>query len=316
MAETNITGLVSDINNLPNLLIDLSSKRIFENFSLSKNQLLYMVGMGSSYFAAQDAARYLRSVGYLAIAEIASAETPSSFPENTLVIAISASGNSVEVLKFVEKIPSNVKTIALTREQNSKLAKVVDEVILLPIKEETGGVSIWSYRATSIALFQIIENLGLFSSVKESIVNASKEIKKLLDSKNQWIESFMKLTTSSNGIYLMAPAERYGSALQGALMFREGPKFPADGCETGDWSHVDVYLTKSLDYKALIFSGSIWDQQAIDWLNNRKSSFGSVSKYQPGNIASIEIESDDLLTQILTELLVPELMACKLWEAK
>ncbi|MEY3496028.1 MAG: hypothetical protein RJA80_250 [Actinomycetota bacterium] len=316
MAETNVAGFIDDINELPKLLRELSSKRIFENFSLSKNQLLYLVGMGSSYFAAQDAARYLRSVGYLAFAEIASAETPSSFPENTVVIAISASGNSVEVLKFVEKIPSHVKTIALTREQNSKLAKVVDEVVLLPIKEETGGVSIWSYRATSIALFQIIENLGLYSSVSESVLNAAKEIKTLLDSKNQWLESFMNLTKSSNGIYLMSPAERYGSALQGALMFREGPRFPADGCETGDWSHVDVYLTKTLDYKALIFSGSNWDQQAVDWLNNRKSSFGSIGNYQQGNIASIEIESEDVLTQILTELLVPELMAAKLWEAK
>ena len=316
MAETNVAGFIDDINELPKLLRELSSKRIFENFSLSKNQLLYLVGMGSSYFAAQDAARYLRSVGYLAFAEIASAETPSSFPENTVVIAISASGNSVEVLKFVEKIPSHVKTIALTREQNSKLAKVVDEVVLLPIKEETGGVSIWSYRATSIALFQIIENLGLYSSVSESVLNAAKEIKTLLDSKNQWLESFMNLTKSSNGIYLMSPAERYGSALQGALMFREGPRFPADGCETGDWSHVDVYLTKTLDYKALIFSGSNWDQQAVDWLNNRKSSFGSIGNYQQGNIASIEIESDDVLTQILTELLVPELMASKLWKAK
>ncbi|MEY3470112.1 MAG: hypothetical protein RLZZ575_572 [Actinomycetota bacterium] len=316
MAETNVAGFIDDINELPKLLRELSSKRIFENFSLSKNQLLYLVGMGSSYFAAQDAARYLRSVGYLAFAEIASAETPSSFPENTVVIAISASGNSVEVLKFVEKIPSHVKTIALTREQNSKLAKVVDEVVLLPIKEETGGVSIWSYRATSIALFQIIENLGLYSSVSESVLNAAKEIKTLLDSKNQWLESFMNLTKSSNGIYLMSPAERYGSALQGALMFREGPRFPADGCETGDWSHVDVYLTKTLDYKALIFSGSNWDQQAVDWLNNRKSSFGSIGNYQQGNIASIEIESDDVLTQILTELLVPELMAAKLWKAK
>jgi fructoselysine-6-P-deglycase FrlB-like protein len=316
MAETNVAGFIDDINELPKLLRELSSKRIFENFSLSKNQLLYLVGLGSSYFAAQDAARYLRSVGYLAFAEIASAETPSSFPENTVVIAISASGNSVEVLKFVEKIPSHVKTIALTREQNSKLAKVVDEVVLLPIKEETGGVSIWSYRATSIALFQIIENLGLYSSVSESVLNAAKEIKTLLDSKNQWLESFMNLTKSSNGIYLMSPAERYGSALQGALMFREGPRFPADGCETGDWSHVDVYLTKTLDYKALIFSGSNWDQQAVDWLNNRKSSFGSIGNYQQGNIASIEIESDDVLTQILTELLVPELMAAKLWEAK
>ena len=314
MAETNVAGFINDINELPKLLTELSSKQIFDNFSLNKNQLLYLVGMGSSYFAAQDAARYLRSVGYLAIAEIASAETPSSFPENTVVIAISASGNSVEVLKFVENIPENIRTIGLTRELDSKLTKIVDEVVHLPINAETGGVSIWSYRATSIALFQILEKLSIFNSVKNSCLNAAKEIKKLLDSKNQWIESFMNLTTSKDGIWLMAPAERSGSALQGALMFREGPRFLSDGCETGDWSHVDVYLTKTLDYKALIFTGSIWDQQAIDWLNNRKSAFGSIGSYNQGTIASITLEEDDILTNLLTELVVPELMAARLWE--
>ena len=38
-------------------------------------------------------------------------------------------------------------------------------------------------------------------------------------------------------------------------MVREGPRRAADGCETGDWNHVDVYLTKTLDYRALMFTG-------------------------------------------------------------
>jgi hypothetical protein len=144
-------------------------------------------------------------------------------------------------------------------------------------------------------------------------LSAQKQIQKLLDSKNQWLESFMNLTTSDNGIWLMSPAERSGSALQGALMFREGPKVKADGCETGDWSHVDVYLTKSLDYKALMFTGSVWDQQAIEWLVNRNSSFGSIGSYSKGNIASINIEDGDTLFKLLTELLIPELMSANLW---
>jgi fructoselysine-6-P-deglycase FrlB-like protein len=269
--------------------------------------------MGSSYYAAQDIARQLRSNGYLAVAEIASAITPKSFPENSLVVAISASGNSVEVIRFLEDLPANTHSVALTREADSKITKLVKEVMLLPIKAETGGVSTWSYRATLIALFQLLEKLGIAPSVKESCLGAQKQIQKLLDSKNQWLESFMNLTTSDNGIWLMSPAERSGSALQGALMFREGPKVKADGCETGDWSHVDVYLTKSLDYKALMFTGSVWDQQAIEWLVNRNSSFGSIGSYSKGNIASINIEDGDTLFKLLTELLIPELMSANLW---
>jgi fructoselysine-6-P-deglycase FrlB-like protein len=259
-------------------------------------------------------ARQLRSKGFLAFAEIASAITPQEFPANSLVVAISASGTSVEVIKFLENMPANIRTIGLTREANSKITKLVEEVLLLPIAPETGGVSIWSYRATLIGLFQLLEQLGIAPSVKQSCEIASKQIQKLLDSKNQWIESFMNLTTSKDGIWLMAPAERSGSALQGALMFREGPRFSSDGCETGDWSHVDVYLTKSLDYKALMFTGSQWDNQAVEWLTNRNSSFGSIGTYAKGNTASINIESGDLLAQMLSELIVPEFMAEKLWQ--
>ena len=50
----------------------------------------------------------------------------------------------------------------------------------------------------------------------------------------------------------IAPAERIGTALQGALMVREGPRRGSDAGETGDWSHVDVYLTKTMDYRALL----------------------------------------------------------------
>ena len=313
MVDTNVAGFIDDLSNLPIVISSISQTKIWGKEAIEKNQFIYFVGMGSSYYAAQDIARQLRSNGYLAVAEIASAITPKSFPENSLVVAISASGNSVEVIRFLEDLPANTHSVALTREADSKITKLVKEVMLLPIKAETGSVSTWSYRATLIALFQLLEKLGIAPSVKESCLGAQKQIQKLLDSKNQWLESFMNLTTSDNGIWLMSPAERSGSALQGALMFREGPKVKADGCETGDWSHVDVYLTKSLDYKALMFTGSVWDQQAIEWLVNRNSSFGSIGSYSKGNIASINIEDGNTLFKLLTELLIPELMSANLW---
>ncbi len=54
-------------------------------------------------------------------------------------------------------------------------------------------------------------------------------------------------------------------------MVREGPRRAADGCETGDWNHVDVYLTKTLDYRALLFTGSRFDDEARRWMAERRS---------------------------------------------
>jgi hypothetical protein len=52
----------------------------------------------------------------------------------------------------------------------------------------------------------------------------------------------------------------------------------------------------------------------VEWLTNRNSSFGSIGTYAKGNTASINIESGDLLAQMLSELIVPEIMAEKLWQ--
>jgi hypothetical protein len=53
-------------------------------------------------------------------------------------------------------------------------------------------------------------------------------------------------------------------------MLREGPRLPAVGCETGDWSHVDVYLTKTTDYRLLVFAGSVWEPQLAEWTTARQ----------------------------------------------
>ena len=58
---------------------------------------------------------------------------------------------------------------------------------------------------------------------------------------------------------VLAPAARLASAHQAALMIWEGPRRRAESCETGDWGHIDVYLTKTLDYRALVYTGSRYD---------------------------------------------------------
>lgn len=46
-------------------------------------------------------------------------------------------------------------------------------------------------------------------------------------------------------------------------MMREVPRRPACASETGDRSHVDVYLSKTLDYRALRYAGDEDDDVAL-----------------------------------------------------
>ena len=69
-------------------------------------------------------------------------------------------------------------------------------------------------------------------------------------------------------------------------MLREGPRLPAVGCETGDWSHVDVYLTKTTDYRLLVFAGSAWEAQLAEWTTARGSTVVGVGGERPGRAAT------------------------------
>jgi len=123
-----------------------------------------------------------------------------------------------------------------------------------------------------------------------------------------------ELLTATGQLFVVAPAERRSSAEQGALMFREGPRLVADACESMDWSHVDVYLTKPLDYRALLFAGSRGDAELLRWTTERGSTLVAVGRDVGGVALTIRYrDDDDDEVALSTEVLVPELVAASVW---
>ena len=99
-------------------------------------------------------------------------------------------------------------------------------------------------------------------------------------------------------------------------MLREGPRLPAVACETGDWSHVDVYLTKSTDYRMLLLAGSKWEPELLRWVTERGASVVAIGQEVPEAAVSLRYrgdENDDV--KLLTETLVAELVAQQAWAA-
>ena len=93
----------------------------------------------------------------------------------------------------------------------------------------------------------------------------------------------------------------------------------ADATETGDWSHVDVYLNKYPNYTALLFPGSRYDAEAIDWLTQRASNVITVGRPAPGLTALQHIpynNADDDLVAALVDVTVAELAAATWWRRR
>ncbi|MEP7113198.1 MAG: iron dicitrate transport regulator FecR [Ilumatobacteraceae bacterium] len=276
---------------------------------------IVLTGMGSSWFAADIAARRLRRHGITAIAELASVE--STFPPSAdlTVIGITASGRSAETLALLEAHHSESLTIGLTNDSSVSLPAHC--TLLMGAGVEAGGVACRTYLHTLVALLAFEEQIAHVDlRLGERVRRSAAAIAYLLDRRDGWMPPVLESIEGTEGLWVLAPVERLGSALQGALMVREGPRRAADGCETGDWNHVDVYLTKTLDYRALLFGGSRFDADALQWLAQRRSHVVTVGCEPAGVSAGVRYPGDDdPVVALLTEVLVAELLAAHWWLA-
>ncbi|GIH24338.1 sigma factor regulator FecR [Acrocarpospora phusangensis] len=307
---------LADLEAKPEALAGLADALhgLYAEVPATARRVLFL-GMGSSRYAAGVAALRLRSAGIDAVAEYASAAASYPADPETLVVAISASGGSRETLDAVERYRGRSRVVALTNKDGSAVTEGADAVLPMLAGPEDGGVACRTFQHTLALLLGLADHLtGTDTDISGLVRRAAEASADLLDRRGAWLEEAVALLDGPHGVYTVAPAERLSSAQQSALMFREGPRRQADACETGDWAHVDVYLTKTYDYRALFFPGSRYDEQAMDWIRQRGSTVLTVGGDLPGQAASIRYRhDDDADVALLTETLVAELIAATYW---
>lgn len=274
------------------------------------------LGMGSSRYAAQDAARRLRAAGLDAVAEWASAEALPPPTTDTLVIGISASGTSAETVEALHRYAGASPVVAMTEHVEAPLTAGADVIVPLAAGAQAGGVDCRSFLHTGLILRRIEAGLiGAafdFDAACGAVASATAD---LLDRRGSWLEAAAELLDSPDGVHIIGPAERWSAVAQSALMYLEGPRRPATASETGDWCHVDVYLTKSTDYRALLLRGSRYDAAAMEWLQGRGSRVLAVGQPLPGAEASIDYPgASDPLVAAHTDPVISELVAAHWWQ--
>ncbi len=301
---------LADLHEKPARLRELSVADAW-GFVARPAQLL-LLGMGSSHYANLVAAARLRARGVAAVAELASSDLLPAVGPDALVIAVSASAGSAETLDAVERL--DAPFVALVN-RDGPLTERAERTVWMQAGEERGGVACRSFQHT-LALLLALES-HLTGAPPPPLVHAAEATEELLATEADWRPRLAELLLGPHGTHVVAPARRISSAYQSALMLREGPRLSAVGCETGDWSHVDVYLTKTTDYRMLLLGGSRWEPQLLDWTGQRGSTVVGVGADLPDAahvLRYVHDDHDDV--RLLTETLVAELLAAHAWLAE
>ena len=276
-----------------------------------------LLGMGSSMFAAGVAAARLRAHGVDAVAELASSELLPPPDTEQLVVAISASGRSRETLDAVSQYAGQSPVFVVTNEEGSPLTEVADNTVLMHAGPERGGVSCRSYTNTQVMLLALEAKFtGVERDLLAILGRTVEATQDLLDRRVGWLPETVERLAGPDVTAVVAPYRRLGNAQQSALMLREGPRRPALSSETGEWSHVDVYLTKTQDYRMLLLPGSRYEDELLRWTRERGSTVVAAGAPVDGADHVVRYRNDeDEDVRLLAELMVAELVAADLWQA-
>lgn len=310
---------LADLHRKPEVLRALATRLRDEDpwaFLATPPERIVLLGMGSSAYAGGVAAARLRLRGLVAVSELASSDLLPAWGAGTLVVAVSATGGSRETLAALDRLSGDETVVALTNTPGSTIGDRAYHTVLMHAEPEDGGVACRSFQHTLVQLLALERHLvgERLAPLADDVDRAADATEHLLSTVDDWLPGVTDLLAGPDGTHLAAPARRLSSAQQGALMLREGPRRPAVGCEAGDWAHVDVYLTKNTDYRLLVFAGSSWDAGILEWTRPRDTTVVAVGGDFPDARATVRYPHDDVDdVRLLTETLVPELVAARLW---
>jgi len=226
---------------------------------------ILLTGMGSSFFTSYLASCLLNAYGIPASAINASELLHYHFSllkKDILLVCVSQSGESYEVVELLQKLPDDIPCLSITNEASSRLAKMGTEVLLSKAGHEE-MTSTKSY--VSIALVKLIFSWALAGkwtgTERDEIRQLITNFDELLKNHQDWMPEISDFFGQYDYIELIGRGPAYSSVLQGALMFKEAVRNPAGGTFGGEFRHGPMEMVRE-GFNVVVFApkGKTFDQ--------------------------------------------------------
>ena len=215
---------------------------------------IYITGSGTSYNSALIAKQILSKYAKIKSEPIISSElqfSPDIVEENSVLIAISQSGESADVLEAVRIAKKlNCKIISIVNLLTSSLARKADVVIGMNCGPEIGVAATKSFTAQLVILYKLVQKLSN-NSITINFEKFSESILKILENPIKIQEIAKKLKDISD-IYILGRGINFPIAIESALKLKELTYIHAEGIAGGELKHGPLALMDSDVYVIII----------------------------------------------------------------
>jgi len=200
---------------------------------------VYLTGIGSSWHAGLNVS-VLFQLGARPVYLVDAAELVqfAAIPAESVMIVISRSGRSVEIVQLLAKArASGATVIGITNAAEGTLAREAQIAMVVPV-ELDHAISVNTYTTLTLAAGVLAASVvGSFDgSLVDSLLQSFAAVGDELAAWQEQIENSAWLAPRSTA-YFLARGSSLGSAYEARLMWEEGVKSPATAMGTGSFRH-------------------------------------------------------------------------------
>jgi glucosamine--fructose-6-phosphate aminotransferase (isomerizing) len=208
---------------------------------------IYITGSGTSYNASLIAKQILLKYAKIKSEPIISSElqfSPDIVEEDSIIIAISQSGESADVLEAVRIAKkANCKIIAIVNLLTSSLARKADVVIGMNCGPEIGVAATKSFTAQLVILYKMVQKLSN-DKITINFEKFSESILKILENPIK-IQGIAKKLKDVSDMYILGRGINFPIAIESALKLKELTYIHAEGIAGGELKHGPLALMDS-----------------------------------------------------------------------
>jgi len=254
--------MLKEINNQPTSLANTIEGRIedgdvaFESLppgSFDEIESVQFVACGTSYHAAMYGAQLTREAGLRTEVLRASEYGSTSGPvdENTLVIAVTQSGETADTLDAVRQATERgARSLAVTNVVGSTAAREADDAVYIRAGPEVGVAATKTYSSQAATLALLTQRIaadvpeGTPADDRAGMLEALKDLPEHVEAvlETSQAEALAQDVFDSKSYFFIGHGLGHSVALEGALKFKEITYEHAEGFAAGQLKHGPLAL--------------------------------------------------------------------------
>jgi glucosamine--fructose-6-phosphate aminotransferase (isomerizing) len=212
---------------------------------MDKAGKIYLTGCGTASFAASLGAKYLREAGY-------DVETEQSheleyrsdeITEDDLVIAVSQSGETADLLSLLDEVDSDV--LAVVNVVGSTLARESKHKLYVNAGPEIGVASTKAFTA-QIAVLRLLSYSAQrgIEDGRESLLETAEKVETVIEDNRETVEKFSEYLTDKDHVYFIGRDKGYEMAREANLKLKELSYIHAEAFPGGEFKHGTLALVE------------------------------------------------------------------------